>query len=149
MKESALPKSPESMRLEADTRQKEKIVFHLFYMPLTLLFLIGAFTYQCVLIPTAGQIAFGLVAMAITIIVVKRIGRKLLYAFKQRPDDDTSRLTKRLLSYYGIFLLIAALTVAAGLFLNASYPDFDKQARDKAAIEQLFSIHSNKANSQL
>lgn len=113
------------------------------------LFLTAAFIYQWVLIPTLGQIPFGLTAMAITLLVLKRIGRKLLSAFKQRQDNDTSRLTKSLLSYYGIFLLIAALTVAAGLFLNASYPDFDKQARDKAAIEQLFSIHPNKANSQL
>ncbi|MBD5262456.1 MAG: SoxR reducing system RseC family protein [Bacteroides sp.] len=149
MKESALPQSPESMRLEADTRQKEKIVFHLFYMPLTLLFLIGAFTYQCVLIPTVGQIAFGLATMAITLLVLKRIGRKLLFAFKQQPDDDTTQLTKSLLSYYGIFLLIAALTVAAGLFLNASYPDFDKQALDKAAIEQIYNNNPDKGNSQL
>ena len=136
--------SPESSRLEAVTNQKERLILHLFCAPVALLFLIGAFTYRWVLIPTVGQIAFGLAAIAITLLVLKRIGRKLLSAFKQRPDDDTARLTKSLLSYYGIFLLIAALTVAAGLFLNASYPDFDKQARDKAPIDQMF--NSNNLN---
>ena len=144
MKANTTLQSPESSRPEAMTNQKERLVLHLFCAPVALLFLIGAFTYRWVLIPTAGQISFGLAAMAITLLVIKRIGRKLLFAFKQQPDDDTSRLTKRLLSYYGIYLLIAALTVAAGLFLNASYPDFDKQARDKAAIEQMF--NSNNLN---
>lgn len=130
--------SPESSRPEAVTNQKERLVLHLFCAPVALLFLIGAFTYRWVLIPTVGQIAFGLTAMAITIIVMKRIGRKLLSAFKQRPDDDTSRLTKSLISYYGIFLIIAAITVATGLFLNTHFPDLDKQARDKAPIEQMF-----------
>ena len=146
MKESALPQSPESMRLEADTRQKEKIVFHLFYMPLTLLFLTGAFTYQCVLIPTVGQIAFGLATMAITLLVLKRIGRKLLYAFKQQPDDAPSQPTKSLLSYYSILLLIAAITVATGLFLNAHYSDLDKQTEQINEMEQLFSINHDTEN---
>ena len=75
--------SPESSRPEAMTNQKERFILHLFCVPVALLFLIGAFTYRWVLSPTVGQIAFGLTAMAITIIVMKRIGRKLLYAFKQ------------------------------------------------------------------
>ena len=143
MKESALPQSPESMRLEADTRQKEKIVFHLFYMPLTLLFLTGAFTYQCVLIPTVGQIAFGLATMAITLLVLKRIGRKLLYAFKQSTGASQPHpvsLTKRLLSYYGVLLTIAVMTITIGSYFNTHYPDLDKQEKQTHETEKLFSI---------
>ena len=130
--------SPESSRPEAVTNQKERLILHLFCAPVALLFLIGVFTYRWVLIPTVGQIAFGLTAMAITIIVMKRIGRKLLYAFKQQPDDDTSRLTKSRLSYYGVLLIIAVMTLTIGSYLNTHYPDLDKQARDKAPIEQMF-----------
>ena len=143
MKESLLPQSPESMRLEADTRQKEKIVFHLFYMPLTLLFLIGAFTYQCVLIPTAGQIAFGLAAMVIALLVLKRIGRKLLYAFKQSTGASQPHPvshTKRLLSYYGVLLTIAVITITIGSYFNTHYPDLDKQEKQTHETEKLFSI---------
>ena len=143
MKESAIPQSTESMRLEADTRQKEKIVFHLFYMPLTLLFLIGAFTYQCVLIPTAGQIAFGLAAMVIALLVLKRIGRKLLYAFKQSTGASQPHpvsLTNRLLSYYGVLLTIAVITITIGSYLNTHYPDLHKQEKQTHETEKLFSI---------
>ncbi|MBD5286006.1 MAG: SoxR reducing system RseC family protein [Bacteroides sp.] len=132
--------SPESSRPEAVTNQKERLVLHLFCVPVALLFLIGAFTYRWVLIPTAGQIAFGLAAMAITIIVMKRIGRKLLYAFKQQPDDDTSQLTKRLLSYYGVLLIIAVMTITIGSYLNTHYPDLDKQEKQTHETEKLSHI---------
>ena len=132
--------SPESSRPEAVTNQKERLVLHLFCAPVALLFLIGAFTYRWVLIPTVGQIAFGLTAMAITIIVMKRIGRKLLSAFKQQPDDDTSQLTKRLLSYYGVLLIITVMTITIGSYLNTHYPDLDKQEKQTFETEKLFSI---------
>lgn len=136
--------SPESSRPEAVINQKERLVLHLFCAPVALLFLIGAFTYRWVLIPTVGQIAFSLAAMAITLIVIKRIGRKLLSAFKQQPDDDTSQLTKRLLSYYGVLLIITVMTITIGSYLNTHYPDLDKQARDKAAIEQIYNNNPDK-----
>lgn len=136
--------SPESSRPEAVTNQKERLVLHLFCAPVALLFLIGAFTYRWVLIPTVGQIAFCLAAMAITLLVMKRIGRKLLYAFKQQPDDDTSQLTKSLLSYYGVLLIITVMTITIGSYLNTHYPDLDKQARDKAAIEQIYNNNPDK-----
>ena len=126
------------------TNQKERLVLHLFCAPVALLFLIGAFTYRWVLIPTVGQIAFCLAAMAITLLVMKRIGRKLLYAFKQQPDDDTSQLTKSLLSYYGVLLIITVMTITIGSYLNTHYPDLDKQARDKAAIEQIYNNNPDK-----
>ena len=132
--------SPESSRPEAVTNQKERLVLHLFCVPVALLFLIGAFTYRWVLIPTVGQIAFGLAAMAITLLVMKRIGRKLLYAFKQQPDDDTSRLTKSLLSYYGVLLIITVMTITIGSYLNTHYPDLDKQEKQTFETEKLFSI---------
>ena len=132
--------SPESSRPEAVTNQKERLVLHLFCVPVALLFLIGAFTYRWVLIPTAGQIAFGLAAMAITLLVIKRIGRKLLSAFKQQPDDDTSQLTKRLLSYYGVLLIITVMTITIGSYLNTHYPDLDKQEKQTFETEKLFSI---------
>ncbi|MDE5846167.1 MAG: hypothetical protein K2H71_02325 [Muribaculaceae bacterium] len=132
--------SPESSRPEVVINQKERLVLHLFCAPVALLFLIGVFTYRWVLIPTAGQIAFGLAAMAITIIVMKRIGRKLLYAFKQQPDDDTSRLTKRLLSYYGVLLTIAVMTITIGSYLNTHYLDLDKQEKQTYETGKLFSI---------
>ena len=132
--------SPESSRPEAVTNQKERLVLHLFCAPVALLFLIGAFTYRWVLIPTVGQIAFSLAAMAITLIVIKRIGRKLLSAFKQQPDDDTSQLTKRLLSYYGVLLIITVMTITIGSYLNTHYPDLDKQEKQTFETEKLFSI---------
>ena len=132
--------SPESSRPKAVTNQKERLVLHLFCAPVALLFLIGAFTYRWVLIPTAGQISFGLAAMAITLLVLKRIGRKLLYAFKQQPDDDTSQLTKRLLSYYGVLLIITVMTITIGSYLNTHYPDLDKQEKQTHKTEKLFSI---------
>ena len=132
--------SPESSRPEAVTNQKERLVLHLFCAPVALLFLIGAFTYRWVLIPTVGQIAFSLAAMAITLIVLKRIGRKLLSAFKQQPDDDTTQLTKRLLSYYGVLLIITVMTITIGSYLNTHYPDLDKQEKQTFETEKLFSI---------
>ena len=132
--------SPESSRPEAVTNQKERLVLHLFCAPVALLFLIGAFTYRWVLIPTVGQIAFGLAAMAITLLVIKRIGRKLLSAFKQQPDDDTARLTKSLLSYYGVLLIIAVMTITIGSYLNTHYPDLDKQEKQTFETKKLFSI---------
>ncbi|MDE6856630.1 MAG: hypothetical protein K2J34_09220 [Muribaculaceae bacterium] len=132
--------SPESSRPEAVTNQKERLVLHLFCAPVALLFLIGAFTYRWVLIPTVGQIAFGLAAIAITLLVLKRIGRKLLYAFKQQPDDDTSQLTKSLLSYYGVLLIITVMTITIGSYLNTHYPDLDKQEKQTFETEKLFSI---------
>ena len=78
--------------------------------------------------------------MAITIIVMKRIGRKLLSAFKQQPDDDTSQLTKRLLSYYGVLLIITVMTITIGSYLNTHYPDLDKQEKQTFETEKLFSI---------
>ena len=140
MATNTILQSPESSRPEAVTNQKERLVLHLFCVPVALLFLIGAFTYRWVLIPTVGQIAFGLAAMAITIIVVKRIGRKLLYAFKQQPDDDTARLTKSLLSYYGVLLIIAVMTITIGSYLNTHYPDLDKQEKQTHETEKLFHI---------
>ena len=132
--------SPESSSPEAVTNQRERLVLHLFCAPVALLFLIGVFTYRWVLIPTAGQIAFCLAAMAITLLVMKRIGRKLLYAFKQQPDDDTARLTKSLLSYYGVLLIIAVMTITIGSYLNTHYPDLDKQEKQTHETEKLFSI---------
>lgn len=140
MATNTILQSPESSRPEAVTNQKERLVLHLFCAPVALLFLIGAFTYRWVLIPTAGQIAFGLAAMAITLLVMKRIGRKLLSAFKQRPDDDTARLTKSLLSYYGVLLIITVMTITIGSYLNTHYPDLDKQEKQTFETEKLFSI---------
>ena len=135
--------SPESSRPEAVINQKERLVLHLFCAPVALLFLIGAFTYRWVLIPTVGQIAFGLTAMAITIIVVKRIGCQLLSAFKQSTGASQPHpisLTKRLLSYYGVLLIIAVMTITTGSYLNTHYPDLDKQEKQTHEIEKLFSI---------
>ncbi|MDE6192606.1 MAG: hypothetical protein K2M83_01305 [Muribaculaceae bacterium] len=140
METKTILQSPESSRPEAVINQKERLVMHLFCTPVALLFLIGAFTYRWVLIPTVGQIAFGLAAMAITIIVMKRIGRKLLSAFKQQPDDDTSQLTKRLLSYYGVLLIIAVMTITIGSYLNTHYPDLDKQEKQMHETGELLSI---------
>ena len=140
MKANTTLQSPESSRPKAVTNQKERLVLHLFCAPVALLFLIGAFTYRWVLIPTAGQISFGLAAMAITLLVIKRIGRKLLYAFKQQSDDDTSQLTKRLLSYYGVLLTIAVITITIGSYLNTHYPDLHKQEKQTHETEKLFSI---------
>ena len=140
MATNTILQSPESSRPEAVTNQKERLILHLFCAPVALLFLIGAFTYRWILIPTAGQIAFGLAAMAITLLVMKRIGRKILSAFKQQPDDDTSQLTKRLLSYYGVLLIITVMTITIGSYLNTHYPDLDKQEKQTYETEKLFSI---------
>ncbi|MBD5262460.1 MAG: hypothetical protein HDS39_00090 [Bacteroides sp.] len=131
---------------EIETKQKEKIVRHLLFAPLALLAFIGIFTHLFVIIPSAGQLAFGLTAMALTICILKRPGRTLLHALKQQPDDATSQPTKSLFSYYGIFLLIAAIIVAAGLFLNAHYPDLDRQTEQMHEMEQLFSINHDTEN---
>ena len=125
---------------EIETKQKEKIVRPLLFAPLALLAFIGIFTHLFVIIPTVGQLAFGLTAIALTICILKRPGRTLLHALKQQPGDAPSQPTKSLLSYYSIFPLIAALTIAAGLFLNASYPDLDKQEKQTHETEKLFSI---------
>ena len=146
MKVSATLHSPESPRLEADTKQKEKIVRHLLFAPLALLAFIGIFTHLFVIIPTAAQLAFGLTAMALTICILKRPGRTLLHTLKQQPDDAPSQPTKSLLSYYSILLLIAAITVATGLFLNAHYSDLDKQTEQINEMEQLFSINHDTEN---
>ena len=143
MEINTILQSPESSRPEAVTNQKERLVLHLFCAPVALLFLIGAFTYRWVLIPTVGQIAFSLAAMAITIIVMKRIGRKLLYAFKQSTGASQPHpisLTKRLLSYYGVLLIITVMTITIGSYLNTHYPDLDKQEKQTYETGKLFSI---------
>lgn len=149
MKVSATTQFPESLRFETETKRKKRVIFHLLCVPVDLLFLIGAFTYRFVLIPTIGQLAFGLVAIAIALILLKSSGRSLLYALKQQSDDvltHPSSRAKMLISYYRQILLIAVITVSGGLFLNAYYPDFDKQEKQMKKIEQLFRINLNTKN---
>lgn len=141
--------SPESLRLEAETNQKEKIILHLFCAPVALLLLIGAFTYQCVLIPTVGQLAFCIIVIAISIFILKRSGRALLHSFKQQSDGQSSgyiSCIKSFLSHYFLILFIAVVTISIGLLLNVCFPDLNKQEKQIKEIEQLFGINPNMEN---
>ena len=140
---------PESLRPEAETKQKEEIIFHLFCAPVALLFLIGAFTYQCILIPTVGQLSFCIIVMAISLLILKRSSRALLQAFKHQPDGLSSypnSCAKMRLSHYGQILLIVVITVSGGLLLNACCSDLDKQEKQRKKIEQLFRINPDTEN---
>lgn len=125
--------------------ERNRIVYHLGYIPLALIVFIATFISQCVVIPTAGQILFFLVAIGVSIIIIKKCGRIVLHSLKCEDTADATshmdiRIKRKLSIYYAVLLLILFITVACGSYLNTNYLDEGKATRNQTHFEQIFHI---------
>ena len=134
------------------SEQKNRIVFHLFYTPVALLVFIGSFIYQCVVIPTSDQIIFCMVAMGISVLILKKTGRIIYCTLRNEEVSESSSYQKtntirKLIGYYAIYMVIAFTTIAAGACLNTIHLDYDKAASRDTHFELIFRLPSTVANS--
>lgn len=130
------------------SKKIDRIVAHLFVAPMALLVFIGTFGYQCVVIPTVGKLLFCLVAMSISVCILKRSGRRLYPTLKNEKYSTTvsRNSSKKIVVYYTGFLIIVLLTVTAGSYLNTHYLDVDKATQNRTHFEKIFRMNSNESS---
>ncbi len=129
----------------ANSKHRNRIVFHLGFAPVALLAFIGTFIYECVVIPTAGKLIFWVATTGISLIILKNSGRIIFRALKHEKDSGASHsmnmdTKKKLVAYYVGFLLLVAITIATGCYLNTNYLDQDKSESNLSHFEQIFRL---------
>ena len=124
-------------------KKRESIVLYLGLAPMTILCLIGVFSFVCMVIPTTWQLLFCLVAMSTSVFILDKYDRRL---YPELKDVDASTahksMTKKLQAYYAGFLIID-VTMVTDYFLNTLYLDADKAAQNRTHFEKIFHIGNN------
>lgn len=126
------------------SKKHDRIVFHLCIAPMALLCFIGTFAFTCAVIPTVGQLLFCLAVMCLSVFIIERCGRQLYPTLKELEANAIHKtMTKELLGYYAIFLIIVLLTMVSGSYLNTHYLDEDKAVQNQTHFERIFIINNN------